>query len=90
MSEAVMDLSTVTTNGQVTIPVAVRRLLGIKPGNKVLFSRRENGDIVIDNATIAAVRKAQGAFAGAAKDFGYKNDDDVLADVMKTRYGSVE
>jgi len=83
-----MDLSTVTTNGQVTIPVEVRRLLGVKPGNKVMFFQRENGDVVIDNATVAALKKAQTSFVGAAEEAGYKNEDDVLEDVMKLRYGS--
>ena len=85
-----MDLSTVTTNGQVTIPAAIRRLLGIKPGNKVLFFQRANGDIVIGNATIAAIREAQEAFAGAAKDFGWETEDDVLDEVMKSRYGNAD
>ena len=88
MAEAIMDLSTVTTNGQVTIPAEVRRLLGIKPGNKVLFFQRANGDIVIDNATVAAIKNAQEAFAGTAKDFGWETEDDVLDDVMNARYGN--
>jgi AbrB family looped-hinge helix DNA binding protein len=90
MPEAIMDLSTVTTNGQVTIPAEVRRLLGIRPGNKVLFFQRENGDIVINNATVAALKKAQAAFTEArvAEKLGYKNEDDALEDMMRLRYGS--
>ena len=88
MSETIMDLSTVTTNGQVTIPAEVRRLLGIKPGNKVLFFQRANGDIVIDNATVAAIKEAQSAFIGFADKAGWRNEDDVLDDVMKLRYGA--
>lgn len=87
MSEAIMDLSTVTTNGQVTIPAEVRRLLGVKPGNKVLFFQRANGDVVIDNASVAAIKKAQEAFAGAAEVIGWKSDDDVIEAVMEQRYG---
>jgi len=87
MSEAIMDLSTVTTNGQVTIPAEVRRLLGVKPGNKVLFFQRANGDVVIDNASVAAIKKAQEAFAGAAEEIGWKSDDDVIEAVMEQRYG---
>ncbi len=39
--------TTVTSKGQVTIPKAVRDLLGIKPGSKVDFRRNEEGDIVL-------------------------------------------
>jgi len=86
MGGEIIDISTVTTNGQVTIPADVRRLLGIKPGNKVLFSQRENGDIVIDNASISAIRKAQAAFAGVAEELGYESEEDVLKDIMRLRY----
>jgi AbrB family looped-hinge helix DNA binding protein len=88
MDAPLMDLSTMTSNCQVTIPAEFRRLLGLAPGNKVLFTTRPNGDIVIGNATAAAIRKAQAAFVGAASSFGYKNEDDVIADVMASRYGS--
>jgi len=88
MDELIMDLSTVTTNGQVTIPADVRRHLGIKPGNKVLFFQRKNGDIVIENATLGAIREAQAAFEGAAERLGYSGPDDVLDAVMQTRYGN--
>lgn len=83
-----MDTAKVTSNGQVTIPVDFRRLLNIKPGNKVLFFQRENGDVVIENASLSALRKAQGAFSGAAADFGYTSADDALDDIMTTRYRS--
>lgn len=35
--------TTVTTKGQVTIPKAVRELLGIKPGSRVDFRPTPNG-----------------------------------------------
>jgi antitoxin PrlF len=40
----------VTTKGQVTIPKAVREMLGLKPGSKVLFRYNDNRDIVIERA----------------------------------------
>jgi len=88
MSEAIMDLSTVTTNGQVTIPAEIRRLLGIKPGNKVLFFQRANGDVVIDNASVAAIKEAQAALVGVAEKIGWTSDEDVLEAVMEQRYGA--
>ena len=88
--DSVMDTSKVTSNGQVTIPADFRRLLGIKPGNRVIFFQRNNGDVVIENASVAAFRKAQSEFSGAAKEFEYKNEEDVLADVMSSRYNSLQ
>ncbi len=42
--------TTVTAKGQVTIPKAVRDLLGIKPGSKVDFQRAADGSIVLTRA----------------------------------------
>jgi len=39
--------TTVTSKGQVTIPKAVREMLGIVPGSKVDFRRSEDGDVVL-------------------------------------------
>ena len=43
-------MTTVTTKGQVTIPKAVRDLLGIKPGNAVSFEMDRDGRVVISKA----------------------------------------
>jgi antitoxin PrlF len=39
--------TTVTTKGQVTIPKAVRDLLGIKPGSMVTFEVAHDGRVVL-------------------------------------------
>jgi antitoxin PrlF len=40
----------VTTKGQVTVPKAVRELLGILPGSEVEFRRAADGNIVLTRA----------------------------------------
>ena len=42
--------TTVTSKGQVTIPKAVRELLGIKPGTEVDFRLAADGAVVIERA----------------------------------------
>jgi antitoxin PrlF len=42
MNEIEEYIRTVTTKGQVTIPVEIRRLLEVKPGDKVVFRVRED------------------------------------------------
>jgi len=64
--EIVMDTAKVTTNGQVTIPADFRKLLGLKPGNKVLFYQRDNGDVVIENASIFAGKSTPAALSDAS------------------------
>ena len=82
-----MNLAKISANGQITLPVEIRRLLGLKSGDKVLFSQKQDGEIVLSNASAAAIRKAQSAFAGAADDMGVCSEDDVQALVDEVRYG---
>ena len=81
-----MNLAKVSANGQVTVPVEIRRKLHLKEGDKLLFIERD-GEIMINNASATAIVRAQAAFAGAAKDFGVENDDDVQTLVDEVRYG---
>ena len=54
-----MELAKVTSRGQITLPLAIRRKLDVKVGDKVVFYE-ENGRIVVENAaklTIAQGKK---------------------------------
>jgi len=82
-----MNLAKISANGQVTVPVEVRKKLQLKEGDKLLFFER-NGEIVINNASATAIVRAQVAFAGAAEDFGVANDEDVQSLVDEVRYGT--
>ena len=82
-----MNLAKISANGQITVPVEIRRLLGLKSGDKILVLQKRDGEIVISNASSKAIRKAQAAFAGAAEDMGVSDEDDVQALVDEMRYG---
>jgi len=78
------DVSRVTSKGQVTIPIEMRRQLGIREGDKVLFIN--NGkNIIIANAAMAAFAELQEALAGEAERVGLKSEDDVVAMVKEIR-----
>jgi antitoxin PrlF len=51
--------TTVTSKGQVTIPKAVRDLLGIKPGSAVDFELSPAGDVVLRHGNRKAKRPAR-------------------------------
>lgn len=82
-----MNLAKISSNGQITVPVEIRRILGLKSGDKILFFQNKDGDIVINNASAKAIYKAQSAFSGVAEAMGVYNDDDVQALVNEVRYG---
>lgn len=82
-----MNLAKVSANGQITVPAEIRRLLGLKSGDKILFFQNPNGEVVINNASAQAIYKAQKAFEGVAEQMGVENEDDVQALVNEIRYG---
>ena len=68
------------------MPVEIRRILGLKSGDKILFIQKPNGEIIIDNASAQAIYKAQRAFLGVAEELGVYNEDDVQDLVDAVRY----
>ena len=82
-----MNLAKISANGQITVPAEIRRLLGLKSGDKILFFQKPNGEVVINNASAQAIYKAQKAFEGVAEQMGVYNEDDVQALVDEVRYG---
>jgi len=78
-----MNLARVSQNGQITVPVEIRRALNIKTGDKIVFLRKSNGEIVVNNTALMAIAEAQ----ATAADSNY-SEDEVLDDVMASRYGA--
>ncbi len=79
-----MELAKITTRGQITIPIEIRKKLGVKAGDKVIFVE-ENGRIVMENAAVVALKNMQAAFAGEAKRLGLKTEQDVVDMVKEVR-----
>lgn len=82
-----MNLAKISANGQITVPIEIRRLLGLRSGDKILFLQNPNGEVVIHNASAQALFKAQKNFAGIAEQMGVYNEDDVQALIDEVRYG---
>ncbi len=79
-----MEMAKVTSKGQITIPVAIRNMLGIREGDKILFV--EDGEkVVMMNATTNALLKAQETFRGVAEELGIQNEQDVVDMVKEIR-----
>lgn len=79
-----MEVAKITSKGQITIPIDIRRKLGVKEGDKILFVE-DQGRIVMMNSSMEALRKAQMAFAGEAERLGLENEQDVAAMISELR-----
>lgn len=49
-----MNLAKLSANGQITVPVEIRRLLRLDPGDKLLFTQNANGEVVMTKATTSS------------------------------------
>ena len=77
-----MNLARVSANGQITVPVEIRRALKLKEGDKMLFFMKENGEIVVNNTSRVVIGEAQRAVSGSVY-----SEEEILADVIQLRYG---
>ena len=76
-----MNLARVSSNGQITVPIEIRRKLAIREGDKIVFFEK-NGEIIIKNSSLLAIRETQAELDGINI-----SEEDILNDVMDLRYG---
>ncbi len=80
-----MELAKITLRGQITIPVGIRKKLGVKDGDKVVFIEDDRGRIVIENSVNIALKEVQEAFRGEAERVGLKTEQDVVTMIKEIR-----
>lgn len=80
----IVEIARVTSRGQITIPIDIRKKLGLKEGDKVIFIEKGN-TIIFANAAKIAFRNMQKAFEGEAEKLGLKDEQDVVNMVDETR-----
>ena len=79
-----MELAKITARGQITIPLEIRRKLGVKDGDKVVFLEQD-GRIIMENSVMLALKDVQDAFRGEAERLSLKTEQDVVAMVKEVR-----
>lgn len=79
-----MEIAKITSRGQITIPIDVRKKLGLKEGDKVIFMEK-GGEIIFANAAKIAFTNMQKAFEGEAERLGLKDEQDVVNMVDEVR-----
>ena len=79
-----MELAKITSKGQITLPISIRRMLKLKDGDKVAFVEKD-GNFIVVNPVSLAIDNEREAFAGEAERLGLKTEDDVVQLVKKYR-----
>lgn len=78
-----MAVATLTSKGQITMPMSVRKALGLRPGAKVDFIAQDDGFKVV--ALDTQVSTLKGRFAGrATKPVSLEEMDRAIADAASS------
>jgi AbrB family looped-hinge helix DNA binding protein len=83
-----MATATVTSKGQVTIPLEVRTKLGITAGTRLDFVERADGAYELFAAT-GSVKDLRGMFARSGPSVTFDEMDDAVAEAIAERYRGV-
>ena len=75
-----MEIAKLSSKGQITLPVSVRRKLKLKSGDQIVI-QEENGRFYFDNAALVAFTRVERAFDGAAEEAGFATEE-ALADYV--------
>ena len=79
-----MELAKVTSKGQITIPLTIRNLLGLKTGDKVFFEE-SRGKVYITNASQITLSNIQAQMQGEAEKAGFQTEEDVITYIKELR-----
>ena len=79
-----MELAKVTSKGQITIPLVIRDMLGLKSGDKVFFEEIK-GKVYIANASQITLSNIQTQMRGEVEKAGFQTEDDVVAYIKELR-----
>jgi len=79
-----MELARVSSKGQITIPIAIRKKLNLKEGDKVLFVEEE-GNVYVLNASTTALKEIQRQMKGVAEKAGFGSEKDIEKYVEEVR-----
>ena len=73
-----MISSRITSKGQITIPVEVRKKLGLKPGTRVWFIENENGEYTLKIKT-GSIMNLRGMFKRTGKPVTIEEMNEAIA-----------
>ncbi|MBO5528266.1 MAG: AbrB/MazE/SpoVT family DNA-binding domain-containing protein [Bacilli bacterium] len=82
-----IETTTISSKGQVTIPASFRDKLGLSAGSKVAFIDGEDGNVYVMNASILSLKRLQDIFQKVADEKPFENEEQAMAFAIDTRKG---
>jgi AbrB family looped-hinge helix DNA binding protein len=75
-----MHTAKVTSKGQITIPVEVRKALGLETGSKVRFFAQEDGSFVLKR--VRSLMELEGCLKGLVPPMSIEQMDEAIGDYV--------
>jgi AbrB family looped-hinge helix DNA binding protein len=79
-----MEITTVSSKGQITIPQNIRLKMNLKKGDRIMFFE-ENGKFFLKNTASIGLRSIQQQMQGKSEKSGLKTPDDVVEYIKSIR-----
>ena len=71
-----MEMTKVSSKGQITIRISVRNKMNLKAGDKIIILE-ENGRFYFENSATQAFKRAEKAFEGEAEKAGFHSEEEM-------------
>ena len=84
-----METARMNSNGQVTIPLNIRKKLNLKDGANLAFVEKD-GDFIIKSQTMIELEAFHDGFKGVAEKLDLKTDQDIVDLIKQVRRESKE
>ena len=79
-----MQTAKITSKGQITLPLQIRKSLNLNEGDRVAFVEKD-GRFELVNSNYLAFERVREAFDGEAEKLGIKTIDDVVEIIKRMR-----
>lgn len=79
-----MPSATITSKGQITLPVEIRRALGVGPGDRVSFRTAADGRVMVEPETLD-LRSLKGSVRSTAKGVSIEQMQQAIARAARRR-----
>lgn len=81
-------ISTITSKGQITLPLVIRRHLGVDYNDRVVFVVESSGDIKVRTVKYPDIQSLRGVAGTLKKPLSFKEMRQIAAeDRLNTKYG---
>lgn len=82
-----IETTTISSKGQVTVPLSFRKKLNLKEGSKVAFIDGEDGRVYVLNASSAVLAVIMNSFSNLANATGIRSEEEADEMVYQIRHG---